>query len=596
MVDVVHARNDGSNSRVKSHVASLSFSEYREGIPEKGKGPRSDVGTILLHWLIVVAMLTSLFTGLRISADAREAVISKFLSPILPQGEVWTYHFLAGLALFFCLSAYVVYMGLSGLTKRNALNKARALGLPGAGAGVRKARWGAVNVLLHWLMYAIVVVMTATGIALYLGHGGWIVAVHAACALTALAYIFVHVTTHFLYGGWQQLLRLFKPAPLASAAVARRRPLLVASVVGLPVIIGLGAYDFASRDTLTVHRVAAAPVLANLLDDAAWKGARPVFIHTMQGANMGGSGESTVDVRAVHDDSKIYFAFHWQDPSRSLRRIPMVKQADGWHVTDPDTDKADVVGYYEDKFAVIFSRSDAFGTGGMSHLGPRPLADKPAPLNKRGFHYTTDGSTIDLWQWKSSRGGMLGFMEDMYVGPPTEPTPAEAAVKARYQAGYWGDPGKSMYRYNFPFEPPGGYAGPITPMRLPKDYKAVMAGLGKVDPDPDASVEEGSKWWMFEDADTVPYSKEADDQIPVGAMMPGVLIIGEYTDDRAGIQCAAKWKDGYWTLVASRDLKTGSKYDVDFDPGSRFYMWVAAYDHTQTRHTRHMRPVVVDMR
>ena len=88
MVDVVHARDDASRSRAKSHVASLSTSEYGGAVAGKAKSPRSDVGTIALHWLVVVAMLTSLLTGLRISADAREAVISKFLSPILPQGEI----------------------------------------------------------------------------------------------------------------------------------------------------------------------------------------------------------------------------------------------------------------------------------------------------------------------------------------------------------------------------------------------------------------------------------------------------------------------------------------------------------------------------
>ena len=55
-----------------------------------------------------------MFTGLRISADARTAVFAKWIAPILPQGEVWTLHFIAGLALFFCLTAYVLYLVLDG--------------------------------------------------------------------------------------------------------------------------------------------------------------------------------------------------------------------------------------------------------------------------------------------------------------------------------------------------------------------------------------------------------------------------------------------------------------------------------------------------
>ena len=47
----------------------------------------------------------------------------------------------------------------------------------------------------------------------------------------------------------------------------------------------------------------------------------------------------------------------------------------------------------------------------------------------------------------------------------------------------------------------------------------------------------------------------------------------------------SRWKDGYWTLEVARNLKTGSKYDKDFVPGKDLYMWVAVFDHVQTRHT-----------
>jgi hypothetical protein len=125
---------------------------------------------------------------------------------------------------------------------------------------------------------------------------------------------------------------------------------------------------------------------------------------------------------------------------------------------------------------------------------------------------------------------------------------------------------------------------------LPKDYAAMTKAMGHWDPNPDASVDDGSQWWMFE-KDTVPYSKEADAKIPVGTIIPGVLIIGEYSGDRSNVKGSAHWQDGHWTLVASRDLKTGSEYDQDFVPGRVLYLWVAVFDHTQTRHTRHQRPV-----
>jgi hypothetical protein len=199
---------------------------------------------------------------------------------------------------------------------------------------------------------------------------------------------------------------------------------------------------------------------------------------------------------------------------------------------------------------------------------------------------------VDMWQWKPTRGGLLGHVDDMYIGPPRDPTPDEASKLARYQGGYWGDPGSAYYLYNFMRLRPGEYhpGDPVAIRRLPKDYVTMAKAMGHWDPDPNASVDDGSHWWMLED-ETIPYSQEADDKIPVGTIIPGVLISGEYTGDRADLSGEAHWGAGHWTLVTSRALRTGSKYDQDFVQGRDLYMWVSVFDHTQTRHTRHPRPV-----
>src|SRR5205085_195553 len=63
------------------------------------------------------------------------------------------------------------------------------------------------------------------------------------------------------------------------------------------------ALDYNTGDTLVMGAVTEAPKLDGVLDDAVWKTARPVFVKTMQGANLRGTGESLVEIRAVHDDS-----------------------------------------------------------------------------------------------------------------------------------------------------------------------------------------------------------------------------------------------------------------------------------------------------
>ena len=591
MVDIVHARDDHaipgpSGKKAARDDAGAGMAEARR----QETPPRTDVGTLTLHWLTAIAFVVSLFTGIRIAADALHAPFSKWLSPILPQGEIWTWHFLAGLTLFFASSGYAVYMWRSGLANRNALKKTRVMLMPVA----RKMRWAAVNVALHWFLYLLVVVMTGTGIMLYLGNGGWWVWVHSTTAFVGLAYIFVHVVSHYLQGGWWQIFRVFRPARLVITKAVKPKPVLIGIAVAVIVAAGLAGVDWFTRDTLVVKRVDVAPDPKRLLDDPIWRTVRPARINTQQGINLGGTGESLVEVRAVHDEKKIYFAFHWEDPTRSVRRLPLIKQADGWHIIGDNPFIDDVTTFYEDKFSVIFSPSPAFGSGGVAHFGSKPLDQYQGSRNGRGLHYT-DGHMVDMWQWKASRGGLLGEVDDMYIGPPRAPTANETALVNRYQAGYWGDPGDTPYTYNFKLLKPSEYnGGPVPILRLPKDYVAVNKAMGRWDPNPDSSVDDGSKWWMFL-GETVPYSPEEDAKIPVGTIIPAVLITGKHEGDRYDVKGSAHWADGHWTLVTSRDLKTGSKYDQDFVPGRDLYMWVAVFDHTQTRHTRHPRPVRIDV-
>lgn len=591
MADVVHARDDLASARPTPTVRPAPGGRGEPVTPRRAETPpRTDVGTILLHWATAIAFVVSLFTGLRMATFGYVAPrFAQWISPILPQGEMWTWHFFAGLGLFFCASGYLIYVRRSGLGARNALKRLRVMLMP----VVQKKRWESVNISLHWFAYALIAVMTATGVILYLGYGGWWVWIHSVAALIGFGYIFLHILTHYLYGGWWQLLRLFRPAQLVVTRAMRPYPLLIATVVGIATMAVAAGVDWSSRETLIIARVNTAPKLDGVLDDEVWTAARPVFVQTQQGANLGGTGESLVEVRAVHDGKKVYFAFRWEDPTRSLRRVPLVKQADGWHLLASRVDVADVADFYEDKLAIGFSRSPTFGSGESTYLGTQPLADKPPPLHGLGYHYTAPGNLMDVWQWKASRGGHLGRVDDQYFDTPRDLTPDEAAGRTRYQAGYWNDPGRTFYSYNYVGEPPGGFRGPVKVVRLPKDWKAMVAALGKFDLDPDSSDSEGARWWMMTDTETVPYSPELDAKIPVGTVMPGVLIQGEYEGDRADLHGAAKWKDGHWHLETVRALRTGSKYDHDFVPGQPLYMWVNVFDHSQIRHTRHARPVRV---
>lgn len=561
----------------------------RRGVNDRPPPPRSDVGTIVLHWSLAAAIIVSLFTGLRLSADAEGSIFAKSIEVILPQGEIWTEHFISALVVLAGIITYGLYMRLGRLKRRISVRKTVVLTLPAS----PKLRWGAINVIFYWALFAAVLTLAVTGVLLFLGHGGLVVTIHYVSALVVAAYIVIHVFNHYMYGGVQQLLRLFRPQALRVSPGTARRPLAVSLAAGV-VAAAVAIYaDFGFRDVLTVPRTDQTPVLDGDLADPVWGLATPVFVRTQQGVNLAGeSGASTVEIRAVHDTRNIYFAFRWDDPSRSLKRHPLIKRENGWHIFNNKADSADETAYYEDKFAVMFSKSDAFGTGGVTHMGPRPLAEKPGALNKRGLHYTTDGSLADVWQWKAARGGMLGAIDDMWFGAPVEPTEAQIAGKSRYSAGYAPDDGKSLYVYNYGPGADGGLNGPVAVKRLPVDYAATTARLGHVDLTAGASDEAGSQWWMFE-RESVPYSAERDAAIPVGTVLPSVLIMGEFTGSRADVTGGARWQDGHWTLEMTRKLKTGQAQDLDMETG--LYLWVSVFDHNQTRHTRHVRPVRLEI-
>jgi hypothetical protein len=392
-------------------------------------------------------------------------------------------------------------------------------------------------------------------------------------------------------------------APMARAKPAPRRrqhggtklqahPLTVALGGGFAALMLLMSLDQATRDELAIAQItdpAQRPVLDGDISDPIWHVAKPVHVRTQQGANLEHEGGSMVEIRAVHDGERAYFAFVWNDPTRSLKHLPLVKTVHGWRLLHDKFDHEDANAFFQDKFSVLIVPGYVLIPGDRTfHAGEKPLSDKPESRSGRGFHYTTNGSYVDMWQWKATEGGMSGWVEDAHFGPPTEPTQAQLKGDMPYKGGIAPDPGESPFSLNFDQEGPGGYDGRIKPKRLPKDIAKTTAALGVIDLDPHRGESEEARWWLPK-AESVPYSKEADDQIPAGTIIPGVIGDGTFRGDRGDVRCAAKWAAGRWVLEVTRKLAAVSKYDTLIQ--TDFYMRVAVFDHTQTRHTRHIRPI-----
>ncbi len=529
---------------------------------------KTDIGTIILHWTLVILLVIAVATGLRIAINSpHDLVWLHQFDWLLPQSVVWTLHIPAGTMLFALAVSYTIYLNRAHLFRRIQPDLARLSGIVGRR---RNARLGALNILLYWMFFIAIVIEIGTGILMYLGYAGSVADLHLTCTWIILAYAPAHLLVHAAIGGIPQLLRIFNPGPLAPPAeafdpydrladvmrqnaqgvvrlappaprpaetpppaavrpvrrphperaprrgqVLRVHPLTVAIGGGMAALALLMSLDEATRDELVIDEILTAaerPVVDGDISDPIWRTARPVVVQTQQGANLDGGGGTTVEIRAVHDGVYAYFAFVWNDSTRSLKHLPLIKTAHGWRLLEDKFDRHDATAFFEDKFSVLLAPGYVLIPGDRTfHAGGKPLDDKPESLSGRGYHYTTDGSYVDVWQWRATEGGMAGWMDDSYFGPPTKPTKAEQNGTVPYDGGFAGDPGEFPYSLNV--QETGGYDSPVTPKRLPKDLQRTHLAMGTIDLHADHGESDGARWWM-EPANSVPYSPEADQGDP----------------------------------------------------------------------------------
>lgn len=529
--------------------------------------PRSDTPTFVIHWLMVLGLLASLATGLRIAASDNR-LSWRWVEPLLLQGDVGRWHIWSAGLLLSAACAYLVLLWRGALGGRLKLLPAS---LRSPDAEVRRRGW---NRLIYWVSFALLGTAGLTGGLMYFAGGllpePTLAQVHQWAAWGFIAYIGLHVVAQLWLGGLTQLLKIVRPRMAYGAA-----GLAALGTAGATWAVIAGG-DHAAVSALHMRQVATLPVVDGLPDDAAWRDAPVVTVHTLRGSNFP-DGETKVKLRAVRNATEAVFLFEWQDSTRSHKHLPLVKTDKGWAVKESRYALNDEDSYYEDKFGVMFSRVPHMG-GGAVQLGSHPIAGKPTQPVGRGYHATADGSTVDVWHWKSVRSGGIGQIDDNHFGPPL---PAEAGK--RYTGGYTQDPKQSGgFDQNWDKIAGSPY---VRPKLLPRDLAALQARLGQLDLDPNTG---DTQLLAMNKADTVPYSAELD-TYPVGTVLPSVVLDAPFTGDRGDVAAVGTWKDGWWHLEARRKLDTHSKFDLPFETG--VYLWVSAFDHSQARHTRHAHPV-----
>ncbi|WOH67169.1 ethylbenzene dehydrogenase-related protein [Bradyrhizobium sp. BWA-3-5] len=620
---------------------------------------KTDYGTIILHWTFVAAFVVALVTGLRIATETPDRTWINWFDAVLPRDSIWIAHMQAAIVLVAVAIGYIVYMLRSGLGRRVQLDRVRLRGLFRRGQGRLSAvialmYWiffitmsgllvsggllyfgfysGYDVAMLHWVGTWVILAFVVLHVLTQYKSGGvaQLLRIFRPAPLPApppkldaveLLGLLVEKSARRAEHEAEAPPEVSHPlqprvdtrrdrapdagpAPRPKGGPARsRNPTLQANafvVAAAAAITGaslLVATDRLAVDSVQIRRIspADAPVLDGDTSDRAWRNVKPFSLLTGEGGNFDGKGETRIEIRAVHDGTYAYFLFTWEDSTRSLKHLPLIKQTDGWHLLHSGFQVGDEHQYNEDKFSVLLTTSDVTLAGGRTfHPGPQPVAGAPATMSGRGLHYTASGYA-DVWQWKATSSA-AGWMDDAHFGPPLNPTPMQAANVVPYKGGFAPDPGTANYRDNFTVEP-DLTGGPrrsrlVAPLRLPKVVAATSDALGDIDLDPDHGESDGARWFMTEQ-DSVPYSTELDGRIPIGTVIPGVILSGEFSGDRADVRCAARWASGLWALEVKRRLDTTSEFDVPIRSG--VHMRVAAFDHSQIRHTRHVRPIRIEV-
>jgi len=508
--------------------------------------PRRSLAWILLHLTVIGLSVISLLTGLRIAAVSRPEVLA--FSALLPQGYLHGLHFASALGLIAVVPAYLLY-------------RLRRKDRPLVSRGGFHHRVGQLG-------YLLLPVLMLSGGLLYLGSPWALKDLHYYAALALPLYLLLHAGVLFVRYGVGVFTRILLPAlPGKSDWVVLALVLTTFGLLFAGTTPGLQRTFTLQRIDPTVHIN-----IDGIAGEAIWSKTQPVTVHTHGGANFT-AGRTDVTLRGLSNGSEAFFHITWDDPTRSLRHLPLVREEQGWRVREDGFHRFDEQRFYEDKFALMLADNCDPGGSHSTWLGPRPLDHKPPNWHGKGYHYTNDGTTRDIWHWKAVRTNDMYLADDNFFGAPDD----VRSGRRRYTAGYLPDAKESGgYVMNWQWYSPNG----VLPQRLPKE-------ASQLEPyqQPDAA---GADWvipWYGYQR----YDGAQDHYLP-GTVMPSVIYTSNrFEGDRADVQARAVWGNGRWSLELVRPLDTGSPHDVALKPG--VCLWVAAFDHAQIAHTRHARPL-----
>jgi Ethylbenzene dehydrogenase len=296
----------------------------------------------------------------------------------------------------------------------------------------------------------------------------------------------------------------------------------------------------------------------------------------------------SVKLRSVYDAENIYFLAEWDDPTESLQRglwyfDPTSKkwaQEKGSYDFDKATNgnvtKRDP--FYEDKAAMLWNIGGSVKDWNSATCYKSCHTGLPA-ADGSSRHYTNYATEkIDMWHWKSVRGGVNGaYQVNDQMQDNTYPSGRKNDIG-----------GGEVYADNRLTI--GGIVVPkyVIPNKANNNWilnSEITAGTAKL-----VKAVDANGVLTFTD-DTTLDPNVGTDYIRAGAKtapkaIAGVTIKDEgYVGTTGDISCKAVWANAKWTMEFKRKLAAPDAYDVDFSSLEDQYFGFAIFENAQIAHS-----------
>ena len=292
---------------------------------------------------------------------------------------------------------------------------------------------------------------------------------------------------------------------------------------------------------LISKKVKSAPADAS---SSQWNKAQEAKIIVVGAGNVEGN-IIPLKTKSVYTKDEIFFLFQWYDYNKSMDKNKWKFKGGKWNKTKANEDRLGVV--WE------INRVDKFANKGCAVLCHNESK------NDEEWYYATSSSRekADLWHWKSVRSNPVGYTEDGFVID----NPSKEVEKGRKRdAGSKTTKAKSNRTKDK--SGPAYMQDPSKPAAIPGSLLVAQA----VEIKGSSTFKEG-------------------DEIPAYMLYP--VWKGSFAD----IKTKGVWKDGKWTVMMSRKLKTGHDDDVQFNTRKKYPFGIAVFDNSGDHNSYNSEPL-----